>query len=632
MSLLTISDLTLRIAGRTLLDQADLSIEPGRKVGLVGRNGAGKSTLLAAIAGDISPDGGDIRLSARARMARVKQEAPADGASLIDTVLAGDTERTSLMAEAETATDPTRIAEIHERLRAIGAESAPSRAATVLAGLGFSAEAQLRPVSDFSGGWRMRVSLATALFLEPDLLLLDEPTNHLDLEATLWLESWLTRFAGAALIVSHDRGLLDSCVDAIAHLDRGKLTLTPGGYENFVRIRTEHALQQARQAEKIAAQRAHMQSFVDRFRAKATKAKQAQARIKALEKLPVIESVVEDAPTRFAFPEPEQLPPPMLTMNRVNVGYGGKPVLSNISLRLDMEDRIALLGANGNGKSTLAKLIAGRLEPLAGTMERNPRLKIGYFAQHQAEELVLNDTPVDHMSRALPKALPPVVRAQLARFGLDAERAETPVKDLSGGEKARLLLALATRDAPQMLILDEPTNHLDLDARDALVRALSGFEGAVLLISHDPHLVELVADRLWLVAEGKVTPFEGDMAEYRSWLIEQSRSANRASKPQDDAPQQSRKDDRRDRAEIRKAQAPLRKLIKDAESKLAKLAAERATLEAKLADPALYTTGKTDDVTRLNTRLAAIGKAQAELEEQWLEAEAELENAQMSDN
>ncbi|WP_278368006.1 ABC-F family ATP-binding cassette domain-containing protein [Acetobacter orientalis] len=632
MSLLTISDLTLRIAGRTLLDQADLSIEPGRKVGLVGRNGAGKSTLLAAIAGDISPDGGDIRLSARARMARVKQEAPADGASLIDTVLSGDTERTSLMTEAETATDPTRIAEIHERLRAIGAESAPSRAATVLAGLGFSAEAQLRPVSDFSGGWRMRVSLATALFLEPDLLLLDEPTNHLDLEATLWLESWLTRFAGAALIVSHDRGLLDSCVDAIAHLDRGKLTLTPGGYENFVRIRTEHALQQARQAEKIAAQRAHMQSFVDRFRAKATKAKQAQARIKALEKLPIIESVVEDAPTRFAFPEPEQLPPPMLTMNRVNVGYGGKPVLSNISLRLDMEDRIALLGANGNGKSTLAKLIAGRLEPLAGTMERNPRLKIGYFAQHQAEELVLNDTPVDHMSRALPKALPPVVRAQLARFGLDAERAETPVKDLSGGEKARLLLALATRDAPQMLILDEPTNHLDLDARDALVRALSGFEGAVLLISHDPHLVELVADRLWLVAEGKVTPFEGDMAEYRSWLIEQSRSANRASKPQDDAPQQSRKDDRRDRAEIRKAQAPLRKLIKDAESKLAKLAAERATLEVKLADPALYTTGKADDVTRLNTRLAAIGKAQAELEEQWLEAEAELENAQMSDN
>ncbi|KXV57366.1 glycosyl transferase family 1 [Acetobacter tropicalis] len=627
MSLLVISDLTLRIAGRTLLDQADLSIEPGRKVGLVGRNGAGKSTLLAAIAGDIAPDGGEIRLSARARMARVKQEAPADGASLIETVLAGDTERTALLTEAETATNPVRIAEIHERLRAIGAESAPARAASVLAGLGFNAEAQLRPVSDFSGGWRMRVSLATALFLEPDLLLLDEPTNHLDLEATLWLETWLIRFAGAALIVSHDRGLLDSCVDAIAHLDKGKLTLTPGGYENFVRIRTEHALQQARQAEKIAAQRAHMQSFVDRFRAKATKARQAQARLKALEKLPAIEAVVEDAPTRFAFPEPEQLPPPMLTMNRVSVGYGSKPVLSNISLRLDMEDRIALLGANGNGKSTFAKLVAGRLEPLSGTLERNPRLKIGYFAQHQAEELVLNDTPIDHMARALPKALPPVIRAQLARFGLDADRAETPVRDLSGGEKARLLLALATRDAPQLLILDEPTNHLDLDARDALVRALSEFEGAVLLISHDPHLVELVADRLWLVADGKVTPFEGDMAEYKSWLIEQNRSANRSAKQQDTAAQQSRKDDRRERAEARKAQAPLRKIIKDAESRLAKLATERAKIEASLADPALYTDGKAEDVTRLNTRLAAIGKEQAEVEERWLEAEAELEAA-----
>lgn len=624
MSLLVISDLTLRIAGRTLLNQADLSIEPGRKVGLVGRNGAGKSTLLAAIAGDIAPDGGDIRLSSRARMARVKQEAPADGASLIDTVLAGDVERTALLTESETATDPVRIAEIHERLRAIQADSAPARAASVLAGLGFSAEAQLRPVSDFSGGWRMRVSLATALFLEPDLLLLDEPTNHLDLEATLWLETWLIRFAGAALIVSHDRGLLDSCVDAIAHLDKGKLTLTPGGYENFVRIRTEHALQQARQAEKIAAQRAHMQSFVDRFRAKATKARQAQARVKALEKLPVIEAVVEDTPTRFAFPEPEQLPPPMLTMNRVSVGYGGKPVLSNISLRLDMEDRIALLGANGNGKSTFAKLVAGRLDPLSGTMERNPRLKIGYFAQHQAEELVLDDTPIDHMSRALPKALPPVVRAQLARFGLDAERAETAVRDLSGGEKARLLLALATRDAPQLLILDEPTNHLDLDARDALVRALSEFEGTVLLISHDPHLVELVADRLWLVGDGKVTPFEGDMAEYRSWLIEQNRASNRATKP-DAQGTQSRKDDRRDRAEARKAQAPLRKIIKDAEAKLAKLATERAKIETTLADPALYTDGKTNEVTKLNTRLAAIGKEQAELEEKWLEAEAELE-------
>ncbi|MCP1269596.1 ABC-F family ATP-binding cassette domain-containing protein [Acetobacter cerevisiae] len=630
MSLLVISDLTLRIAGRTLLDHADLSIEPGRKVGLVGRNGAGKSTLLGAIAGDLAPDGGEIRLSSRARMARVKQEAPADGASLLDTVLAGDTERTALLTEADTATDHVRIAEIHERLRAIQADSAPARAGSVLAGLGFSAEAQRRPVSDFSGGWRMRVSLATALFLEPDLLLLDEPTNHLDLEATLWLEGWLTRFSGAALIVSHDRGLLDSCVDAIAHLDKGKLSLTPGGYENFVRIRTEQALQQARAAERIAAQRAHMQSFVDRFRAKATKARQAQARVKALEKLPVIESVVEDTPTRFAFPEPEQLAPPMFTANRVTIGYGTMPILSNLSFRLDMEDRIALLGANGNGKSTLAKLIAGRLEPMSGSVERNSRLKIGYFAQHQAEELVLHQTPIDHMERALPKALPPVVRAQLARFGLDADRAETPVKDLSGGEKARLLLALATRDAPQLLILDEPTNHLDLDARDALVRALSEFEGAVLLISHDPHLVEMVADRLWLVADGKVTPFDGDMADYRRWLIEQNRASNRSSK-QDTSAQASRKDDRRERAKARKAQAPLRKIIRDTEAKLAKLATERAKIETTLADPALYTDGKADEVTRLNTRLVAIGKEQADLEERWLEAEAEIESATAED-
>lgn len=628
MSLLVISNLSLRMAGRVLLDQANLSIDPGRKVGLVGRNGAGKSTLLAAIAGDIAPDGGDIRLSSRARMARVKQEAPADGASLLQTVLAGDTERTALMAEAEQATDPMRLGEIHERLRAIGADSAPARAGTVLAGLGFSAEAQERPVSDFSGGWRMRVSLATALFLEPDLLLLDEPTNHLDLEATLWLEDWLRRFAGAALIVSHDRGLLDSCVDAIAHLERGKLSLTPGGYENFVRIRTEQALQQTRQAEKIAARRAHMQSFVDRFRAKATKAKQAQARLKALEKLPVIDAVVEDAATHFAFPEPEQLPPPILTVNRASVGYEGKPVLSNLSFRLDMESRIALLGANGNGKSTLAKLIAGRLAALSGDVERNPRLKVGYFAQHQAEELRLEQTPIDHMARALPKATPSEVRAQLARFGLDADRAETAVKDLSGGEKARLLLALATRDAPQLLILDEPTNHLDLDARDALIRALADFEGAVVLISHDPHLVELVADRLWLVADGQVVPFEGDMGEYRTWLLERNRATNRPK--QDNTAQQSRKDERRDRAEARKALAPLRKIIKDAEAKLAKLATERTKLEAALADPALYAEGKAAEVTRLNTRLAAIAKEEAEAEERWLTAEAEMEEAETS--
>lgn len=628
VSLLGITDLTLRIAGRTLLDQASLSIEPGRKVGLVGRNGAGKSTLLGAIAGDIQPDGGDIRLSSRARMGRVKQEAPSGPTSLIDTVLAGDLERATLLTEAETATDPQRIAEIHERLGAIDADSAPARAGSILAGLGFDAAAQLRPVSDFSGGWRMRVALATALFLEPDLLLLDEPTNHLDLEATLWLEGWLSRFSGAALIVSHDRGLLDSCVDAIAHLDKGKLSLTPGGYEEFIRIRTEQALQQARAAEKIAARRAHMQSFVDRFRAQATKARQAQARIKALEKLPVIESVVEDTPTQFSFPEPQELPPPMLTMEHVTAGYGDRVILSDLSLRLDMEDRIALLGANGNGKSTFAKLVAGRLEPMSGTIARSTRLKVGYFAQHQAEELVMDETPIQHMARALPKAAPTEVRSQLARFGLNASKAETQVSQLSGGEKARLLLALATRDAPQLLILDEPTNHLDLDAKDALVRALSEFQGAVLLISHDPHLVEMVADRLWLVGDQKVTPFDGDMAEYRVWLIEQSRAATRAaSGKQVEGTSAGRKEDRRERAQARKALAPLRKRVKDAETRVTKLGVDCATLEAKLADPGLYVDGGADEVTRLTTKLAGLRRDEEKAEADWFAALAELEEA-----
>jgi ATP-binding cassette subfamily F protein 3 len=619
MSLLTISGLSIRMAGRILLDRADLSIEAGRRVGLVGRNGAGKSTLLKAISGELAIDGGEIRLSARARLAQVRQEAPDGPQSLLETVLQGDQERLTLLHEAEHA-DPFRMAEIHERLRAIGADSAPARAATILAGLGFDAEKQARPVNSYSGGWRMRVALATALFANPDLLLLDEPTNHLDLEATLWLEGWLAKFPGAALVVSHDRGLLDRAVDSIAHLDRQKLTLTPGGYDEFVRIRTEQAMQQSRAAERIAAQRAHMQSFVDRFRAKATKARQAQARIKALEKLPALETVVEDAPTRFAFPEPARLAPPILALDHVTVGYAGVPVLRNIHLSVDMDDRIALLGANGNGKSTLAKLIANRLEPMSGEVRRSGKLKVGYFAQHQAEELVLSETPVAHMARALPRALPPAVRAQLARFGLDADRAETPCGNLSGGEKARLLLALATRDAPQMLILDEPTNHLDIDAREALVRALADYEGAVLLITHDPHLVELVADRLWLVADNTVRAYEGDLDDYRTLLAERARPARTEAVP-------TRTDDRRARAEARQATAPLRKQAKDAEARIVRLNAERAALEAKLADPKLYEGSRAAEVTETNTRLAAIARALAAAETEWLEAEEALERA-----
>ena len=619
MSLLSIDDLTIRVAGRTLLDHADLRIEAGRRVGLVGRNGAGKSTLLRAIAGDLAPDGGTIRISQRARLGQVRQEAPSGDATLLDTVLAADTERLALLAEGNTA-PADRLAAIHDRLLAIGAETAPARAASILAGLGFDAAAQARPVGSFSGGWRMRVALAAALFSQPDLLLLDEPTNHLDLEATLWLEGWLARFPGACIVVSHDRGLLDRAVQAIAHLDKGKLSLMPGGYTEFVRIRTEQAMQQARAAERVAAQRAHMQAFVDRFRAQASKARQAQARLKALAKLPMIDSVVEDAPTRFAFPEPQRLAPPMLALDRVNVGYGGAPVLRGLSLRIDMEDRIALLGANGNGKSTLAKLLAGRLQPQSGEIRRAPRLRVGYFAQHQADELVLMESPVDHMARAMPQALPPQVRAQLARFGLDADRAGTQVGSLSGGEKARLLMALATRDAPQLLILDEPTNHLDLDARYALVRALGEYGGAVLLITHDPDLVELVADRLWLVADGTVKPFDGDMDDYRAVLSERARTQTRDAPP-------TRRDDRRERAEARAQLAPLRKRAREAETLLAKLAAEQARIEARLADPAIYAPGCAAEVTAANTRLAAIARETRAAEADWMAAEEALEAA-----
>jgi ATP-binding cassette subfamily F protein 3 len=616
MSLLTISAVTIRLGGRTLLDAADLTIDPGRRIGLVGRNGAGKSTLLRAIAGDLPLDGGDIRLAARARLATVAQEAPSGPASLLDTVLQGDAERLTLLHEAEHA-DPTRIAEIHERLIAIGAESAPSRAAAILAGLGFDEAAQQRPVQEFSGGWRMRVALATALFANPDLLLLDEPTNHLDLEATLWLEQYLARFPGAALVVSHDRGLLDRAVQSIAFLDRGKIALTPGGFDEFVRIRTERALQQNRAAERIAAERAHIQSFIDRFRYKASKARQAQARIKALARLPQIETVIDPTPTKFDFPEPARIAPPILSLDRVSVGYDGTPILRNISATIDTDDRIALLGANGNGKSTLAKLLSDRLQPLSGELRRGPKLRVGYFAQHQTDELVEQENPIDHMTRALPRANPSQVRSQLARFGLDADRAETPIGNLSGGEKARLLLALATRDAPQLLILDEPTNHLDIDAREALVKALADFQGAVLLITHDPHLVELVADRLWLVADGTVRPFDGDLDDYRALLSERARPASRNDTG-------TRRDERRERAEARAALAPLRRQAKDAETKLARLAAERAAIETRLADPALYAPGRANEITAANARLAAIARETAAAEEVWLAAEEAL--------
>jgi ATP-binding cassette subfamily F protein 3 len=598
-------------------------IDAGRRVGLIGRNGAGKSTLLKLIAGELQADGGSIKLGQRLRMGYVAQEAPGGDVTPLEVVLAADAERTQLLAEAEDpALAPERIAEVHDRLLTIGADAAPARAASILSGLGFSTDWQARPMSSFSGGWRMRVALAAVLFSAPDLLLLDEPTNHLDLEATLWLENYLGKFPGAVLLVSHDRQLLDRAVEAIAHLDGGKLTLTPGGFAEFIRIKTERALQQGRAAERAAEQRAHMQKFVDRFRAKASKARQAQSRIKALERMPQIEAVVEDRATRFEFPEPNKLAPPMLSLDGVDIGYDGKAVLSGVSLRVDMEDRIALLGTNGNGKSTLAKLLAGRLAPLKGRQFRTGNLRVGYFAQHQEEDLVASETPYEHLARALPKATPPQVRAQAARFGLDADRVNTKVGAMSGGERARLLLALATRDAPHLLILDEPTNHLDIDARDALVKALAEFEGAVLLISHDPYLVDLVADRLLLVADGKVTALDGDLESYAASVTEGSGSHGGGSR---DHSREHRKSGKQERAEARSRTAPLRQAVKDAELRLAKLAAERGLLEKKLADPGIYAPGKAKDLTYINQRIAAIKRETEAAERDWLAAEAALE-------
>ncbi len=627
-----ISGVTIRMAGRTLLNNADLTVDPGRRIGLVGRNGAGKSTLFKAITGTLPLDGGDIRFSSRARMAQVKQEAPSGQQSLLETVLEGDEERAALMAEAEDpTTEPLRIAEVHDRLHTIGADAAPARAATILAGLGFDATTQARPVDEFSGGWRMRVALATALFANPDLLLLDEPTNHLDLEATLWLETWLAKFPGACLLISHDRGLLDRCVDSIAHLDQQKISLTPGGYDEFVRIRTERANQQRAQNEKVADQKAHLQQFVDRFRASAAKAKQAQSRIKAIAKLPQIESVIEDSVSKFNFPEPVELSPPILAMESVSCGYDDRAILKNIGLRIDMGDRVALLGANGNGKSTLAKLLAGRMDIMGGKQFRNNRLKVGYFAQHQEDELVEHETPIDHMQRALPNATLQQVRSQLARFGLDADRASNRISGCSGGEKARLLLALATRDAPQLLILDEPTNHLDIDAKDAMVRALDAFTGAVLLITHDPNLVEMVADQLWLVADGAVKPYDGDMDEYRVFLAERARITGRPAGRGDATGMKGEHGNKWDKkkkgGEAKSALAPLKKQAKACEEKLARLSDEYKKVEAILANPTIYQPHRMADMISAKTRLSDLKRETKSAEADWLAAEEALEAA-----
>ncbi|WP_421780926.1 ABC-F family ATP-binding cassette domain-containing protein [Kiloniella litopenaei] len=633
--MLHINNLTYRIVGRPIFEEASATVHKNDKVGFVGRNGTGKTTLLKIISGEIPSEAGDINVPNKTKMGKVAQEAPSGNTSLIDTVLLSDVERTELLKEADTATDPMRIAEIHERLVDIKADTAPSRAARILAGLGFNEEAQQQPCSALSGGWQMRVALASLLFAEPDFLLLDEPTNHLDLEATIWLESYLKNYPGTLLLISHDRALLNNVANKIIHLENLQLNSYTGNYDQFEQVRRERLEHQAAQHAKQQEQRKHIQSFIDRFKAKASKAKQAQSRVKMLERMQPIAAVAEDSTLAFDFPSPEELAPPLINLDRVDIGYEpGKPILKGLDLRLDMEDRIALLGANGNGKSTLVKLLAGRLEPQEGQLYKSSKLKVGYFAQDQAEELDLDATPYTLMARLMKPGTPESkVRAQLGRFGFGVNHVSTKVGKLSGGEKARLLFALSTRDAPHILLMDEPTNHLDVDSREALVQAMNAFEGAIVLVSHDPHLIELTADRFWLVADGNVQAYDGDLEDYKRLLMEQRRKERQSSRKtnetsqSNDAPRaknMSKKDKRRAAAEARAAGGDLKKAVRLAEQKMEKFQAKKDKLEKELADPSLYE-GDNSRQLELSKELAKIEKELMKAETQWLEAQEKLE-------
>ncbi len=617
--MLRISDITYAVEGRPLFEGASATIPDGHKVGLVGRNGTGKTTLFRLIRGELSLEAGDISVPKGARIGGVAQEVPASQTSLLDTVLAADTERAALMAEAETATDAHRIADIQTRLADIDAWSAEARASAILKGLGFDDDQHALPCADFSGGWRMRVALAAVLFSEPDLLLLDEPTNYLDLEGALWLEQYLTRYPHTVLIISHDRGLLNRSVGAILHLEDRKLTLYQGPYDRFAETRAARLAVAESENKKIEARRAHLQSFVDRFRAKASKAVQAQSRLKMIEKLKTITTPQEAALKAFSFPEPEELSPPIINMEGASCGYGDTTVLSRMDLRIDQDDRIALLGKNGQGKSTLSKLLSGRLDLMSGRMTKSSKLRIGYFAQHQMDELYEDETPVEHLRRLRPNELPGRHRARLAGFGLGADQAETVVARLSGGQKARLTLLLATLDAPHLLILDEPTNHLDIESREALVEALTAYSGAVVLVSHDMHLLGLVADRLWLVNDGHVAPFEGDLEDYRKMLL----SSDEDKKPARAKPAPT-KPKRADRDTILALRAELRK----AEARVEKLEAMRDKLDAKLGDPGIYDPERKDEVVVWQRKHAEVHDALDRAEELWLRAQDKLEKAE----
>ncbi|MCP4208861.1 MAG: ABC-F family ATP-binding cassette domain-containing protein [Shimia sp.] len=615
--MLKISDISYSVEGRPLFEGASATIPTGHKVGLIGRNGAGKTTLFRLIRRELSLEGGSITLPQRARIGGVAQEVPSNEVSLIDTVLAADIERAALLAESETATDSNRIAEIQTRLSDIDAWSAEARAAAILKGLGFDHEDQQLPCSAYSGGWRMRVALAAVLFSQPDYLLLDEPTNYLDLEGALWLENYLVKYPHTVLIISHDRELLNRSVGAILHLDERKLAYYTGTYDQFAKQRAEQRAVQAAAAKKQQAQREHLQAFVDRFKAKASKAKQAQSRVKMLEKMTPITAPEDAARVVFTFPKPEELSPPIIAIEGGSTGYGDTLVLKNLNLRIDQDDRIALLGKNGQGKSTLAKLLSSRLEPMSGKFTSSSKLRIGFFAQHQVDELYVDETPIQHLMRERPAEGQARLRARLAGFGLGAAQAETEVGRLSGGQKARLSLLLATLDAPHLLILDEPTNHLDIESREALVEALTAYSGAVILVSHDMHLLTLVADRLWLVKDGTVKPYEEDLQAYRKLLLTAEKPVSTKPKAKQAPKRASRDDILTLRAEVRKSEQRVEKL-NDMADKLAK----------KLADPSLYEDEKLGEMEVWQKKYAEVRDAQDRAEDLWMKALEKLEKAE----
>lgn len=619
-TMLTIDDVTVRLGGRPILEGASAAIPHGARVGLIGRNGAGKSTLMKAIIGEIEPDDGAITKSSRMRLGYIAQDAPSGQITPEEAVLAADVERAQLLEEAETCSDPDRLGDVHDRLLAIDAYSAPSRAARILTGLGFDEEMQRQPLDSFSGGWKMRVALGALLFSNPDVLLLDEPSNHLDLEATLWLENFLKSYPATLIVISHERDLLNKVVDHILHLQGGKVTLYPGGYDSFEKQRAERAAQLATAKAAQDAQRARLEDYVARNSARASTAKQAQSRAKMLAKMQPIAALMEDPSLSFAFPDPKELKPPMITMDMAAVGYvEDTPILKRVNLRIDPDDRIALLGRNGNGKTTLARLLAAQLPLMEGEINSPGKMKVGYFTQYQVEELAGDDTPLEHMTRAMQNETPGAVRAQLGRFGFSGPRATQKVGKLSGGERARLALALITRDAPHLLILDEPTNHLDVDAREALVQALNDYTGAVILISHDRHMVELAADRLVLVDDGTAKEYGGSMADYIDFVLGQNQpKKDGAAKPSKPNKGKSNKA----RAKIRNLRAEITKV----EKQTADLEATCKAIDQAMYEPANAATELADKtMSELLEQRADIAKQLEKLEAEWLVLSEQLE-------